>query len=692
MFIKKIEVLGGRPHRGRISSLRIFSINRQTLWVFEILHLLVKCLIQLSFIYLFMKLSRRVFIKKSSYAALAAGVLSHLPSELFSQSNASKRKDLELYGHLLKQWCDALIEVQVKDKNAPETYGGFMCPSCGFIHGRCADAVYPLLYMADITNDQRYLNSALQVFNWAEHNVSMPDGSWINDHSNPWKGITVFGASALGESLKHHSHLLDNYTHEQWLERMRKACDFIYSFITVDTSNINYPLCASYPLVLGGKLLQEQKFIDRGYELAQVLYKYLTPEAGFIYGELKPRTQSTNGYWPVDLSYNVEETLPTLTLYALEMQDEKMLDIIVQSWKTHIEFMLPDGGWDNSFGTRNHKWTYWGSRNSDGCQAGLALLGKRNPVFAESAYRNAQMLEKCTHNGILYGGPGYFSHGVKPCIHHTFAHAKSLAALLDKNQMQQEPFPRTKLPREETTGIKIFKDIATHLISVGKWRATITASDCEYKESPHASGGSLALLYHEDIGLLLTDSLIPELRLREPSNMQDNDDALKLLLTPRLEIMVKNISYRSSRDIGAKILSTKFGDGVHVVVQCNLVSHDQKDPPNGSASFEFNYIFRTSDIEIRAINKTGHIYDDLVFYLPIISSNNEKINCEASDYIIINKTKGILKITTSGKLKIMDGGKTRVFSQSPGVEALPVKVEWDSKNSTELKINIIALS
>ena len=26
-----------------------------------------------------------------------------------------------------------------------------------------------------------------------------------------------------------------------------------------------------------------------------------------------------------------------------------------------------DGGWDNSFGTRNNKWTYWGNRTSDGC-------------------------------------------------------------------------------------------------------------------------------------------------------------------------------------------------------------------------------------------------------------------------------------------------------------------------------------
>ena len=34
---------------------------------------------------------------------------------------------------------------------------------------------------------------------------------------------------------------------------------------------------------------------------------------------------------------------------------------------------LPDGAWDNSFGTRNYKWSYRGSRTSDGCAAGYGL-------------------------------------------------------------------------------------------------------------------------------------------------------------------------------------------------------------------------------------------------------------------------------------------------------------------------------
>jgi len=48
------------------------------------------------------------------------------------------------------------------------------------------------------------------------------------------------------------------------------------------------------------------------------------------------------------------------------------------------------------------------------------------------------------------------------------------------------------LPKERITGLKTFNDIGTHLISVGKWRATVTCNDTEYKVSPHSSGGSIS--------------------------------------------------------------------------------------------------------------------------------------------------------------------------------------------------------
>lgn len=639
-----------------------------------------------------MKSTRRKFITKTAYGALSAAIFSQLPAgKLFAggSSFADSRKDIDLYNKILKEWCDALIGLQFKDQDLPETYGGFACPACGFIHGRCADAAFPLLYMADHTKDRKYLDAALQVYNWAERNVSMPDGSWINDIQNPWKGTTVFGTVALGEALKHHAHLLDPKTHELWLERLKKACGFLYGFITVDTSNINYPLSTAYAFALGGTLLGEPKFTRKGKEFAHLLYEYLTPQDHFIYGELRPRTRCPLGYWPVDLSYNVEETLPNLTMYAFEMQDGELLKTLIRSWKTHIEFMLPDGGWDDTFGTRNHKWTYWGSRNSDGCQAGLALLYKHDPVFAEAAYRNGQLLEKCTHKGLLYGGPHYVSHGIPPCVHHTFAHAKSLATILNHKSIRQSPFTRTQLPREKINGLKNFSEIGTRLISVGKWRGTVTANDCEYKNSPHASGGSLSLLYHTDLGLLLTDSLFPELRLREASNQQVNNDSLQLLLTPRLEMTMNDVIYRSSRDLGAKVSSKEIDGGIQVSVHCNLVSFDRVNPPGGIASFQLKYLFQEQGIEIIAEPIQIPEYDSLAFFLPVVSRNNERVS-SSENKLSVHKGNGDLQVASTGKLLILEGDKDRVFSHSPGVEAIPLKIEWDTTKQAKLYINLSA--
>jgi hypothetical protein len=86
-----------------------------------------------------------------------------------------------------------------------------------------------------------------------------------------------------------------------------------------------------------------------------------------------------------------------------------------------MEFMLPDGAWDNSWGTRNFKWTWWGSRTSDGCHPAYRLLADRDPRFAEVSRRNLALMAACTHDGLLYGGPHYRAAGYAPCIHHTFS-------------------------------------------------------------------------------------------------------------------------------------------------------------------------------------------------------------------------------------------------------------------------------
>src|SRR5690554_388672 len=144
-----------------------------------------------------------------------------------------------LYFDLLQEWCDALISLQLDEIKTPGIYGGIMCPACSRIHGRCADAVYPLMYMAHRTGEQCYLDAAIKLQAWSDH-VSSPDGSWVNETEKSWKGITVFGALSLGEAIRHHGMILEKETYKKWIDRLNKASEFIYNTFTMDTGNINY--------------------------------------------------------------------------------------------------------------------------------------------------------------------------------------------------------------------------------------------------------------------------------------------------------------------------------------------------------------------------------------------------------------------------------------------------------------------
>ncbi len=100
------------------------------------------------------------------------------------------------------------------------------------------------------------------------------------------------------------------------------------------------------------------------------------------------------GLLPIDIGYNVEESLNGVVQYAVHKKDEKLIQLLTESLNGHLEFMLPDGAWDNSFGTRQNKWTYWGSRTTDGCQPAFTLLADRNPAFGTAAILSTELLKR----------------------------------------------------------------------------------------------------------------------------------------------------------------------------------------------------------------------------------------------------------------------------------------------------------
>ena len=405
---------------------------------------------------------------------------------------------------LLTEWMDTFLTYQC-DNLHPSLNGGVLCPACARMHGRIGDAVLPLMYLADKTHKEKYLLAAKRLMAWME-NVHLPNGSWMNDvHVSDWNGTTVFASIALYEALHYHGHLLDDSTRNHWKQRLIEAGEFMLAtpFIYsrkregMRNMNVNYSASATYALYAIGEMCNRPDFQKEARQIAADLKNFFTENDTFLYGE-GPNigSKTKNGCLPVDLLYNVEESLPNMVYYALMAKDTDLLTLVDRSMATHLEFMLPDGAWDNSWGTRSFKWTYWGGRTSDGFMGGYYAMAAQHPEYLEAIHRNIQLLKKATSEGLLYGGMHYRVSGIAPCIHHTFGHAKAITSFLELPPLNITS--SQELPRDKAYGLKYFKDIHTWLISQGPWRATFTGYDAEYKiKGTHPMGGALSMLWHE---------------------------------------------------------------------------------------------------------------------------------------------------------------------------------------------------
>ncbi len=588
------------------------------------------------------------------------------------------------YAELLKTWCDGLIAHQETGIADDAVRGALVCPACGIIHGRCGDAVYPLLRVARTTGDAKYVRAAVAVHEWSERNVSRADGSWVNDVTlSSWQGITVFHSIALAEALHHHGELLDAATRAKWMERLARAAKFLDGFITIETGNINYPVTASYCFAVCGQVLGEAKYTERGRALAHASLEHFTAN-GFLAGEGHPLNAVTaKGCRAVDLGYNVEESLPALAMYSVLTGDTVVMEQAVKALRTHAEFMLPDGAWDNSWGTRNYKWSWWGSRTSDGCHPAYVLLADHDPKFREVARRNLELMAACTHEGLLYGGPDYFVHGDRPCIHHAFTHAKALATVLDRGGALLEATERVALPREDAVGLKTFPEIGTRLAAVGDWRATVTENDFEYVEQVqagggqgggHATGGALTMLYHRGLGPILTASMT-EYKLSEISNQQVIRGGPTMSLTPRIELVLgpgSGGTYTSLSDLEAVVTASEVGGEVRFEARGRLLTATHKPVAGGEMRYSLKYTLSAGGVEIVARADGAHVGPPVRFILPVISRGDEAVARVDAGTVRIAKAKGTLVVKSDAAFEAVSAERT--FNLVPGFECLVLLV------------------
>jgi hypothetical protein len=504
----------------------------------------------------------------------------------------------------------------------------------------------------------------------------------------------------LGESILRYKTILEPEIYVRWYHRLQRQADYLYKTITLDFANINYPACCAYAMALLGRILNNQDYINRGQELARgVVTTYFTNTNKLLFGEGRPRNAlSPKGCLSMDIGYNVEESLPGLALYGLLQQDEEVLQPLIESMAAHLQFMLPDGAWDNSMGTRNYKWTYWGTRNAEGCQPAYALLANRHPQFLEAAHRNLKMLQSCTFDGVLYGGPHVALHREQPSLHHTFCHAKALATVLDFGvPLTAWANTNSTIPRDADKGVVDISDMQTWLVSKGSWRATVTAYDSQAFSNTHATGGALSALYHLHLGPLFMAST-NQYRLIEATNMQMDKDPHSISLTPRLELSRDDQKFTNISDLSAKVECLNDEKSVILKTTSRLVNSEQNSPGDKHSSCFVNYRFNEDWIEINlAVNKFPHAEttslaqknSHLSYIFPIISKNSESIKRQSARHYEIQKANRILKVEANCDIKILPTGVTnRIFHFSPGMEAIPFAISLDSDSPSDVTIRL----
>ncbi|MGV8094176.1 MAG: hypothetical protein AB2L24_20130 [Mangrovibacterium sp.] len=606
-------------------------------------------------------------------------------------SSAGNRGPLQEEAYrLLSQWCETALKYQVAhDDRALD--GGLLCPGCVFIHGRCMDMVLPFMYMASQTGDKRYVEAAQKLMRWSK-NVKRPSGAWINDVNGMWTGTTVFGAIALHEALTRHGQLLDDSVRQEWTQDLLDATRFVYNSDAISNidywnrSNINYCASAPYLLYAVGTDHHIPEYKEKAIRLGREIRTFFTENDALLYGEGPHKEKTPKGCLPVDLGYNVEESLPNLVQYAYLAGDDSLKAYLSRSVRAHLEFMLPDGGWDNSFGTRSFKWTYWGSRTSDGCMS-LYRLGTENAQVDEAIRRNIRLLAECSHGELLYGGRDYKENGVAPCIHHTFGHAKALASFLNQ---PVHPYTPTTLPREEGYGVKQFKDIYTWLVSTGDWTATVTGYDAEYRvKGIHPSGGALSMLWHKKTGPIFAASM-NNYTLVEPMNMQVNPQRFQWCGTPRVECVFNGIMYSNLDDLTAKITYKQTDEGYQFRTEAILVDKNQRNHPNGKITVELSYLFTANGVRIETdVLSAPPGVENIRLVLPVIAKREAAVKYEAASKarkLIIAGSEADIRLTSTTLIMLLPSNDGRILSMVPGFSFVPVAVPINGNAMVEIDL------
>lgn len=535
--------------------------------------------------------------------------------------------------NLMKDWCDELLKTQLSLPD-PLLDGAIVCPGCAVVHGRCADMVLPLVLLYRDTRDEKYLTAAKKLIDWTEYNLLSENDDIRNDLANRWKGTNIFTCLMLGETLHRFHDVLDKETFTKWDAIFRRRAAASIGWCEKAGPHINYNAGAAAMFAFAYNYTGEKKFLDNAIKQEQFCRAHFDKE-GLFFGEGKPLDGTTaKGCHFIDMGYNLEESIPLLVLHALWMKDDEKIKYYTDRAIDHLGFLLPDGAIDNSWGTRQNKWTYWGSRTSDGMHEGLVYAAKDNPVIAKAVRRNVELLDNCTVDGRLYGGLMYHAADEPACIHHAFDKVKSLAVLYLEMGDEFETCEGAVLPRE-SDGVKSYQNGYLYTVTKGDFVATVNACDTHIYAASETGGGAISMLWNKKYGAVMAATMY-RFVTTEPMNMQ--------------------IQRHVDNEVCATARLGRSDTDKTVELEQNGYTITAKSEQSG---FEIRYEFCADCVKINILSNK-----DSEYILPIISQKGDNVAVKEKEVIF----KDILSVSFDGECAVTPDGEKRHFHPVGGFQ------------------------
>ena len=582
---------------------------------------------------------------------------------------------------LFNTWMDAFLRLQVKGTGSKELDGGFLCPACEWEHGRTPDAVWPLTWAWKHTGERKYLDAAVRLVKWGRLNMERGNGAWINDPNAQWRGITVFGQTALGRALVLAKDDLPDEVRRDWTDAFARMTGYCYDWIEDPKTSVNVNYRAAYPLAMefAYRLLGDGKYRKSGDGQMAFVEKFIADD-GLFFGEAKPsECVSKRGFRGVDLGYNMEESLPAMLEWADLRGDAARMRKFLDSARAHLAFLLPDGGLDNSFGSRAYKWTYWGSRTSDGMLPALLYLAKDGCGEAVRALElQLGLYRRCTgREGLLTGGVHYPESGEPPCVHHTFCHLKTLPQVIDA-RLETKGAP---LLSEKPFGLRRYRTNGVSICRVGDWRATFSENDLYFWDDrgKATGGGSLTLLWHAVLGPVFAASM-SEWYLQEPGSMQQQrmDDVARCL-TPRVE--TPDGAFKSVHDNEVAHTVAEEADGTVVSSAKGVLADDAGTRGDAAKAFTLDWRVGKGGVSVRATAA-----DAARLVLPVIAGTADAVEVEGK-VARIRRNGRTLTLTADADFTLERSERPdgRVFSPQTGFLAAYLTLPVSSAGVTTVR-------